>query len=80
MGLETDGPSGVSPQPTSLTDLKGIEEGILVVFIPRDDDTFASTSHSCLHVVSTPDGDWLFNRRLTESHGNTPQADYEERR
>lgn len=59
-----------------MKDLKHIEEGILVVFIPKDDDTFASKSHECLHVVSTPDGDWLFNRRLTESNANTSQSDY----
>lgn len=51
------------------------EEHLLVVFIPYDDDTFASTSHECILVVSTPDGEWLFNRRTNKSHGNTPQLE-----
>lgn len=59
----------------SQTDLKG-EGSILVVFIPHDDDTFSSSSHECVHIVSTEDGDYVFSRRLTTSGGNTPQSDW----
>jgi hypothetical protein len=36
----------------------------LVVFIPKDDDTFRNSSHNCEFVVDTPSGTWLFNKSL----------------
>jgi len=55
----------MGPEAKSFVDLS--KESILVVFIPSDDDTFASSSHECLHVVTTPAGDWLFNRKIEDN-------------
>lgn len=41
-----------------------LSESTLVVFIPKDDDSFASQSHYCMAIVETPEGVWLFNKRL----------------